>query len=102
VSRAANRSWFLRRCLRGADKHVLSFEEQIAACESHSAFRADIVVVYGKRLPVRDIIRPRTAFSSGFVRNDGREAHIRASRYLHVVRDGIPNLFLPHYLRKKR
>ncbi|EGL63373.1 hypothetical protein AGRO_3951 [Agrobacterium sp. ATCC 31749] len=28
--------------------------------------------------------------------------NIRASRYLHVVRDGIPNLFLPHYLRKKR
>jgi hypothetical protein len=40
--------------------------------------------------------------SIGFVRNDVREAEQQASRYLYVVRDGIPNLFLPHYLRKKR
>jgi hypothetical protein len=30
-------------------KDVLSFEERIAACESHFDFRADIVVVYGRR-----------------------------------------------------
>jgi len=26
----------------------------------------------------------------------------RPSRCLYVVQEGIPNLFLPHYLRKKR
>jgi hypothetical protein len=55
-------------------KDVLSFEERIAACESHSDFRADIVVVYGMRLPVRGDFRPQAAFSIGFVRNDVREA----------------------------
>ncbi|WP_170985738.1 hypothetical protein [Rhizobium sp. AU243] len=55
-------------------KDVLSFEERIAACENHSGFRADIVVVYGKRLPVRGDFRPQSASSIGFVRNDVREA----------------------------
>jgi len=27
---------------------------------------------------------------------------MRSSRCLYVVQEGIPNLFLPHYLRKKR
>jgi hypothetical protein len=83
-------------------KAVLSFEERIAACESHSGFRADIVVVYGRRLPVRGDFRPQAASFIGFVRNDVREAERYASRYLHVVQEDIPNLFLPHYLRKKR
>jgi|EndMetStandDraft_9_1072997.scaffolds.fasta_scaffold01583_1 hypothetical protein len=26
---------------------------------------------------------------------------MRSSRCLYVVQEGIPNLFLPHYLRKK-
>jgi hypothetical protein len=55
-----------------------------------------------KRLPVRDDFRPQAASSIGFVRNDVREAERYASRYLHVVQEDIPNLFLPHYLRKKR
>ncbi|WP_175416559.1 MULTISPECIES: hypothetical protein [Agrobacterium] len=88
--------------LPDADKDVLSFEERIAACESHSDFRADIVVVYGRRLPGRVIsgcgrLPPSALSETMFVKRN-----IRASRYLHVVRDGIPNLFLPHYLRKKR
>ncbi|AAK86904.1 hypothetical protein EN41_17175 [Agrobacterium tumefaciens] len=102
MSRAASRSWFLRRSLRALTKHVLSFEEQIAACESHSAFRADIVVVYGRRLPVRDTSGRERLSPAALSETMVVKRNIRASRYLHVVRDGIPNLFLPHYLRKKR
>ncbi|HCD83657.1 MAG TPA: hypothetical protein DEQ45_07470 [Agrobacterium sp.] len=88
--------------MTGAEKGVLSLEERIAACESHSGFRADIVVVYGRRLWVRVISGRRRPPPSALPETMVVKPNNRPSRCLYVVQEDIPNLFLPHYLRKKR
>ncbi|MBO0128157.1 hypothetical protein [uncultured Agrobacterium sp.] len=89
---------------------ALSFEERLAVCESHFDFRADIVVVYGRWFagfgmifPPRADCRSQTALPDRLRQQRcfaGPEK--RHSQCLYVVQEDIPNLFLPHYLRKKR
>jgi len=45
----------------------------------------------------RSLLPPSALSETMFVKRNSK-----ASRYLYVVQEDIPNLFLPHYLRKKR
>ncbi|EMS98452.1 hypothetical protein L905_12400 [Agrobacterium sp. TS43] len=45
----------------------------------------------------RRLLPPSALSETMFVKRNSK-----ASRYLYVVQEDIPNLFLPHYLRKKR